>query len=186
VAPFTKKEWFKKNQWFADNERLELSSMNVSALVRFGGTEAEVTVYRTFKEGTSITRDTLFVYESGEWKHRFTEEEKNIYMPDASYEEFLKAQQGDTLGKGSATDEVSSVNAPSGSNYETPEMGASMVSVSGPLGMVAECRITSLAITYALRCWLRARYPTNSARRVQRHSQTQLLPLVVWVDRSDR
>ncbi len=32
--------------------------------------EVSVTVYRTFKDGTSIIRDTFFVSEDGEWKHR--------------------------------------------------------------------------------------------------------------------
>ena len=51
-----------------------------------------VTIYRTFKDGTSIARDTLFVSEGGVWKHRFTEEEIAIFMPGVSYEEFVAAQ----------------------------------------------------------------------------------------------
>jgi len=54
--------------------------------------EVSVTVYRTFKDGTSITRDTFFVSEEGEWKHRFTQEEVEISMPGAPYEEFVAAQ----------------------------------------------------------------------------------------------
>ena len=54
--------------------------------------EVSVTVYRTFKDGTSITRDTLFVSEDGGWKHRFTQEEVEIFMPGVPYEEFVAAQ----------------------------------------------------------------------------------------------
>jgi len=92
-AMFTEEEWYLKNQWFADHEGLELASMEVDVLIDLGGVGAEVTVHRTFTDGTSITRDTYFVLEDGEWKHRFTEEEKDIFMPGASYEEFVAAQQ---------------------------------------------------------------------------------------------
>jgi hypothetical protein len=54
--------------------------------------EVGVTVYRTFQDGTSITRDTIFVQEDGEWKHRFTEEEEGIFMPGTPYEDFVAAQ----------------------------------------------------------------------------------------------
>ncbi len=55
--------------------------------------EVGVRVYRTFKDGTSITRETLFVEEEGAWKHRFTQEEIDIFMPGTPYEEFVAAQQ---------------------------------------------------------------------------------------------
>jgi hypothetical protein len=51
-----------------------------------------VTIYRTFEDGTSITRDTLFVSEGGLWKHRFSQEEIDIFMPGVPYEEFVAAQ----------------------------------------------------------------------------------------------
>lgn len=89
---FTEQEWSQKNQWFADNEGLELSTMNVVVNSPTSGTEVSVTVDRTFENGTSITRDTLFVMESGSWKHRFTEEEAEIFMPGTPYEEFVSAQ----------------------------------------------------------------------------------------------
>jgi hypothetical protein len=38
------------------------------------------------------TRTTYFVYEDGEWKRAFGEEEIEIFMPDASYQEFVEAQ----------------------------------------------------------------------------------------------
>ena len=51
--------------------------------------EVGVTVYRTFEDGTSIDRYTLFVFEDGAWKHRFTEEEIGIFEPGVPYEEFV-------------------------------------------------------------------------------------------------
>ncbi len=48
----------------------------------------------TYGDGTTSTRLTYFVYENGSWKHRFGEEENDLYMPDASYEEFVAAQGG--------------------------------------------------------------------------------------------
>lgn len=89
---FAEEEWSQKNQWYADNEGLELSSMSVDVTVDSNGFEADVTVYRTFEDGTSITRDTEFVLE-GSWKHRLTAEEVEIFRPELSYEEFVEAQQ---------------------------------------------------------------------------------------------
>jgi hypothetical protein len=89
---FTEEEWYLKNQWFADNEGLELSSMDVVVNGSPSDPVVSVTVYRTFKDGTSITRDTYFVSEGGTWKHRFTQEEIEIFMPGVPFEEFLAAQ----------------------------------------------------------------------------------------------
>ncbi len=90
-ALFTEEEWYQKNEWYADNEGLELSSMDVAVTLASNGYEADVTVYRTFQDGTTITRDTVFVLD-GVWKHHLTEEEIGIFMPDLSYEEFVEAQ----------------------------------------------------------------------------------------------
>ena len=84
---FTEEEWFKKNQYFADTEDLELDSMDVEVVVDPGGFEADVTADRAFKDG----RDTVFVLE-GAWKHHLTEEEREIFMPGVPYEEFVEAQ----------------------------------------------------------------------------------------------
>jgi hypothetical protein len=89
---FTEEEWYAKNQWFADNEGLELATMNVVVNGSTSEPVVSVSVYRTFKDGTSITRDTLFVSEGGVWKHSFTEEEIAIFMPGVSYEQFVAAQ----------------------------------------------------------------------------------------------
>jgi hypothetical protein len=99
---FTREEWRKKNQWVADNEQLELSSLEIDTRMSPSSTTADVTVYRTFKDGSSLGRDTYFVYEDGSWKHRLTEEELALFMAGTSFEEFVKAQEGD-----STDDEVS-------------------------------------------------------------------------------
>ena len=43
--------------------------------------------------GTPLTRDILFVYEVGTQLHRFTKEENKLYVPDASFEEFVAAHR---------------------------------------------------------------------------------------------
>ncbi len=47
---------------------------------------------RTFTDGTSITRETYFVWEGEWWRHHLTEEEKEIFMPGVPYAEFVAAQ----------------------------------------------------------------------------------------------
>ncbi len=89
-ALFTEEEWAQKNHWYADNEGLELDSMSVEVAMD-GEEAADVTIDRTFTDGTSITRDTVFVWE-GYWRHHLTEEEKEIFMPGVPYEEFVDAQ----------------------------------------------------------------------------------------------
>jgi ketosteroid isomerase-like protein len=60
-----------------------------------------VRVNRTFKDGSSLDRDTYFVFEDSFWKHRFSQEEIDTFMPGTSFEEFVKAHQGDS-SKGSS------------------------------------------------------------------------------------
>ena len=43
--------------------------------------------------GTPLTRGTLFVYKDGTWLHRFTKEENKLYVPYASFEEFVAAHR---------------------------------------------------------------------------------------------
>ncbi|MCA1716879.1 MAG: DUF4352 domain-containing protein [Actinobacteria bacterium] len=89
---FTEEEWYLKNQWFADNEGLELSTIDAVVNGSPSDPVVSVTVYRTFKDGTSITRSTYFVSEGGTWKHRFSQEEIDIFMPGVPFEEFVAAQ----------------------------------------------------------------------------------------------
>ncbi len=88
---FTREEWFQKNQWFADSGEVIYHVESVGMT----GTNSEfvgVTLTLTYEDGTSSTRDTYFVYENGSWKHRFGQEENDLFMPDLSYEEFVEAQ----------------------------------------------------------------------------------------------
>ena len=91
-ALYPEDEWYLKNQFFADTEGLELSTIDVVVENSASDPEVGVTVYRTFKDGTSIDRYTLFVQEDGAWKHRFTEEENAIFQPGVPYEEFVASQ----------------------------------------------------------------------------------------------
>lgn len=88
-ALYPEDEWYLKNQYFADTEGLELATIDVVVENSTSDPEVGVTVYRTFKDGTSIDRYTLFVQEDGSWKHRFTEEENAIFQPGVPYEEFV-------------------------------------------------------------------------------------------------
>jgi len=98
---FTKEEWQRKNQWFADNGSLELSSFEIT---NFSSGESEAVV----SLGPPYSRDTLFVHEDGSWKHRLTEEELALFMAGTSFEEFVRAQEGDsTDDEASEREEVS-------------------------------------------------------------------------------
>jgi hypothetical protein len=89
---FTEEEWHAKNEWYADNEGLELSTINVVVNGPTSEPVVSVTIYRKFTDGTSITRDTLFASEGELWKHRFSQEEIGIFMPGVPYKEFVAAQ----------------------------------------------------------------------------------------------
>ena len=91
-ALYTEDEWYLKNQYFADTERLELATIDVVVEGSTADPEVGVTVYRTFQDGTSIERYTLFVQEDGIWKHRFTAEENAIFQPGVPYEDFVASQ----------------------------------------------------------------------------------------------
>ncbi len=79
-ALFDEDEWYSKNQFFADTEGLALSTMDAQVNGSASDPVVGVTVHRTFEDGTSIDRDTVFVWEGGAWKHRFVGEELEIYM----------------------------------------------------------------------------------------------------------
>ena len=89
---FTREEWSQKNQWFADNapaiydiESAELDDTAQEPL-------AEVTVRLTGEDGSSSVRTTYFVYEDGEWKHRFGQEETDLFEPGVPFEEWVNDQ----------------------------------------------------------------------------------------------
>jgi hypothetical protein len=91
-ALYPEDEWYLKNQFFADTEGLELATIDVVVEGSTSDPEVGVTVYRTFEDGTSIERYTLFVQEDGIWKHRFTAEENAIFQPGVPYEDFVASQ----------------------------------------------------------------------------------------------
>ncbi len=90
---FTREEWFQKNEWFADNGQVIYHVESVRRLGTSSGIVVEVTLRLTYEDGSSSSRTTYFVYEDGEWKHAFGQEEQDLFMPDASYEEFVEAQE---------------------------------------------------------------------------------------------
>ena len=79
-------EWREKNQNDADTNPLELDTMDVEVSMS-GDEEAEVSVYRSFEDGTTLERTTEFVLEDGSWKHRFTDEEIEMFEPGVPLEE---------------------------------------------------------------------------------------------------
>ncbi len=89
-SKLTREEWRKKNQWFADNsptiyniESVELDQSSQKPL-------AEVEVRLTGEDGSSSIRNTQFVYEDGEWLHRFAQEEIDLFEPGVSFEEWVE------------------------------------------------------------------------------------------------
>lgn len=91
-ALFTEEEWFAKNQWFADNGSVIYNIDSAESIETDGEQVVEVTLTLTYGDGTSSVRTTYFVYEGGAWKHRFGQEEHDLFMPELSYEEFVAAQ----------------------------------------------------------------------------------------------
>ena len=97
---FTREEWSLKNQYFANNGSLTLSSFDITEISP-SQTEATVSL------GPPFSRGTYFVYEDASWKHRLSGEEINLFMPGVPFEDFVKAQEGD-----STDDEKSSTPSP--------------------------------------------------------------------------
>lgn len=87
---FTETEWRQKNQYYASNYPLQQSSPTIGSKV--SPTLVNVVVNQTFKNGTSQSRDTYFVYEDGSWKHRFSDEEIDLFMAGTSFEQFKNAR----------------------------------------------------------------------------------------------
>jgi hypothetical protein len=87
---FTRDEWVQKNEYYADNYPLERSSPTINSPA--SSSVVEVSLAQSFRDGTNQSRPTYFVYEDGSWKHRFSQEEFDLFMADASFEEFAKAK----------------------------------------------------------------------------------------------
>jgi hypothetical protein len=89
---FTRSEWTQKNQYLADVDPLDHSTPEVASEVSTTS-PVEVTLTQTFASGVTSSRPTYFVWEGSIWKHRFSQEEYDLFMADASYEEFVEAKQ---------------------------------------------------------------------------------------------
>ncbi len=92
---FTRNEWLQKNQWFADNASVIYHIESVDVGSDPENPVASVVLRITGEDGSAFIRTTYFVREDGTWKHRFGQEEISLFMPDASYEEFVRAQEGE-------------------------------------------------------------------------------------------
>jgi hypothetical protein len=86
---FTKSEWVRKNQYYENIDPVTRAESHVASKVSLSS-PVEVRVTLTLRSGPS-SRTTYFVWENGSWKHRFSPEEFDLFMADASYDEFVKA-----------------------------------------------------------------------------------------------
>ena len=89
---FTRDEYVRKNQYFASVDPLAQSSPVIVSEITTSS-PVEVRVNQTFESGAIRARPTAFVYEGGSWKHQFSQEEYDLFLADASVEEFVKAKQ---------------------------------------------------------------------------------------------
>ncbi len=46
----------------------------------------------TGEDGSYSIRNACFVLENGEWKHRFGQEEKDLFGPEVPFDEWVNAQ----------------------------------------------------------------------------------------------
>jgi hypothetical protein len=88
-SKFTEDEWSRKNQWFADNSPAVYHVLSVGS---DSASQEPVAEVEADVDGSSSTRNTYFVVEDGEWKHRFSEEETELFMPRVAFEEFVEAR----------------------------------------------------------------------------------------------
>jgi hypothetical protein len=95
---FTQEEWALKNQWFEDTNSttsvpvgVELDESTLSSDQPTATVQRELTIDST---GASEIRDTTFVYEDGMWVVQYPEGGMTLYMPDATFEEFVQANSG--------------------------------------------------------------------------------------------
>ena len=89
---FTEEEWTQRNQWFWDRNEIIYHILSIESDGESEGSVADVEVRLTGEDGSSWVRNTYWVLEDEEWLHRFSEEETDLFMPDASFEEFVETQ----------------------------------------------------------------------------------------------
>ena len=76
---FTRSEWIRKNQDFDNVDPLVRSTPQIIGEVSTSS-PVEVTLAQTFGSGATGTRTTYFVWEDGSWKHRFSQEEYDLFL----------------------------------------------------------------------------------------------------------
>ena len=89
---YTKDEYVQKNRYLTDVDPLAQSSPSIGSEVSTSS-PVEVKLTQTFRSGLTKSRTTYFVREDGAWKHRFSQQDDDIFLPDASYDEFVRAKQ---------------------------------------------------------------------------------------------
>lgn len=89
---YTRDEYVDKNLYLASVDPLAHTSPEITSEVSTSS-PVEVTLDQTFESGLTKSRVTYFVWEGGAWKRRFSQEDDAIFLPDASYDEFVWAKQ---------------------------------------------------------------------------------------------
>ncbi len=89
---YTRDEYVQKNLYLADVDPLAQSSPRIVSEVSTSS-PVEVELTQTFRSGLTRSRTTYFVREDGAWKHRFSQQDDDVFLPDASYDEFVKAKR---------------------------------------------------------------------------------------------
>ncbi|WP_160309619.1 DUF4352 domain-containing protein [Rubrobacter aplysinae] len=94
-SAFTEEEWARRNGWFEDTNStttelvsVDLDESTLSSEQPIANVERELTIDAT---GYSEIRETTFVYEDGMWVVQYPEGGMPLYMPDATFEEFVRA-----------------------------------------------------------------------------------------------
>ncbi len=88
---FTEEEWAQKNQWYWNQSDTTYDILSVKMVSSSEEPLIEVAVRLIGEDGSSFTRTTYWVLEDGEWLHRFSQEEIDLFMPELSFEEFVEA-----------------------------------------------------------------------------------------------
>ena len=88
---FTEEEWAQKNQWYWDQSDTTYDILSVKMVSSSEEPLTEVAVRLIGEDGSSFVRTTYWVLEDGEWLHRFSQEEIDLFMPELSFEEFVEA-----------------------------------------------------------------------------------------------
>lgn len=97
-SAFTELEWARRNQWFEDTNSttsvplsVDLDESTLSSGQPVVDVKRELIIDAT---GYSEIRDASFVYEDGMWVAQYPAEGMPMYMPEASFQEFVRANGG--------------------------------------------------------------------------------------------